>query len=204
MNKTKISFTDKQLSLIQSALEILYRLRSGQVGMAMDIVYFDKGLSWDEQQDIERFIRDIVFNGEKDRSAPANEPTAYSAAFGVGNKEIGEGNLAYEIEKTIRQYLSVKKNNGYWEVNCGFYDPLKITDEPLPEIEGFNKWIDFPLTVAQSKKILRHYTKKDYLKMWQEYDKLELDLPKCEKREIIPIDAEKKVVIRCHKPQKKT
>jgi len=218
-NKTKISFTDKHLVLIKTALEIYYRMKSGQISMALDEVYPEKFLSWDEREDIEKFIRNIVFpdlhpyydHVHKDEERELRDdrkgltPNAY---FGVGNKELGDANLAYEIEKTITQYLSVKNNNRYWKVNCSFYDPLKVTDEPLPEIEGFNKWIDFPLTIAQSKKILKYYTKKDYFKMWQEYDKLELDLPKSEKKEIIPVFVEdnisvKKIIIRCHKPQKK-
>lgn len=196
---TKVSFTDKQLQVIVAALETYYRLRSSQVGIAMDVAYYDKSLSYDDRETIENLVKSIAFKEIK-------HPNSY---YGFNNPELKDGTLAFEIEKTLTEYLSVKNNDGHWGSGCNFNGPLKTTQEPLPIIEGFKEYKDYPLTRAQTKKILPHYHKNDYVKMWQAYDKLKLDLPKGERHQIltdITTDTKSKiyerVVVRITKPRK--
>lgn len=196
-----VHFTDKQLQVIVTALEVFYRLRSGQVGMAIDEAYRDKGISYDDREIIEKVVRYIAFKEIK-------HPNSY---YGFSSPELKDGTLAYEIEKTLDEYLSVKNNDGYWGSGCNFNGPLKTTQEPLPIIEGFKDYEDFPLTRAQSKKIVPHYQNNDYKKMWEAYDKLKLGLPKGEKYQILTDIAmgEKneiweRVFVRITKPRKDT
>jgi hypothetical protein len=64
----------------------------------------------------------------------------FNSSYGIGHKKARNGGLAYEIRQTIRQYLAVKKNDGYFDNMCATYDdPCKATEEPLPIIKGFLK-----------------------------------------------------------------
>lgn len=170
-----VHFTDKQLQVIVTALSCYYRLRSGQVGIAMDEAYRDKDIGYDDREIIEKAVRSIAFK-------EIQHPHSY---YGFNSPELKDGTLAFEIEKTLTEYLSVKNNDGYWGSGCNFSGPLPTsTKEPLPIIEGFRDYKDFPLSRAQTKKILPHYHKNDYKKMWEAYDKLKLGLPKGEKSQI--------------------
>lgn len=196
-----IHLTDKQLQVIVTALEVFYRMRSGQVGMAIDKAYRDKDISYDDRDTIENLVKSIAFK-------EIQHPHSY---YGFNSPELKDGTLAYEIEKTFTEYLSVKNNDGYWGNGCNFNGPLRTTQEPLPIIEGFRDYKDFPLTRAQTRKILPHYYKKDYVKMWQAYDKLKLGLPKGEKYQILTDilldkqgEAYERVIVRITKPRKDT
>jgi hypothetical protein len=238
-NFTKIHLTDKQIQVIITALSCYCRLRSGQIGIAMDEAYRDKDISYDERDEIETKVREVVFGqpksyvannsrgcgGDDDSGCPTlkerleeekpakkaefNHPHSY---YGFSSPELKDGSLAFEIEKTLTEYLSVKNNEGYWGSGCNFNGPLRTTKEPLPIIEGFPDYRDFPLTLAQTKKILPHYHKNDYKKMWETYDSLKLDLPKGQKYQIT-IDqfagdeaqyggSNERIIVRITKPRK--
>ena len=195
-----IHLTDRQLQVIVTGLEVFYRLRSGQVGIAMDLAYRDKGLSYNETEAIENLVKSMAFKEIK-------HPNSY---YGFSSPELKDGTLAYEIEKTLTEYLSVKNNDGYWGSGCNFNGPVRTTQEPLPIIEGFRDYKDFPLTRAQTKKVLPHYHNNDCKKMWEAYDKLKLGLPKGEKYQILTDIATEKgenwerIVVRITKPRKDT
>lgn len=94
-----------------------------------------------------------------------------NSSYGVCSEEIYDGNLAYEIRQTIRQYLTVKSNDGFFNyMNVSFDDPLKVTEEPLPVIEGFEKSKTF---VVEDSKInnqlnkLFKEKKPNWQKMWE-------------------------------------
>ncbi len=208
--KTKISFENEHIRLIVTALEVYYRLRSGQISMALDNVYYDKDLSYDESHDIEKYIRNIVFpppphhyydHVHEGEESPRDErPNLHeNAAFGFNNKEMKDATLAYEISKVLEQYLSVSQNNGYFGSGCNFNDPLKATGVPLPEIEDFDKYKLFPL--KNNKAILKLLREKNYIKMWDLYDKQKTGIPHGEKWEII--EQNNKAYVRIFKPRKK-
>lgn len=197
-----VHLTDEHIQVILTALKVLYRMRSGQVGIAIDEVYPDKYISYDDRQIIEKTVRTIAFK-------EIHYPNSY---YGFNSPKLGSGILAFEIEKTLDEYLSVKNNDGYWGTGCNFHGPIKATQEPLPIIEGFRDYKDFPLTRAQTKKILPHYHDNDYKKMWEAYDGLKLNLPKGEKYQITTGQFEGKdmavggsnerVIVRITKPRK--
>ena len=94
-----------------------------------------------------------------------------NSSWGISNEKVGSGQLAYEIRQTIRQYLAVKKNDGYFEHMFVTYDdPLKITGEPLPVIEGFIKEKTFVVKPTEINAHLNRLFKAknpNWKKMWE-------------------------------------
>ena len=58
---TKIEFTDDHLRVMMTALEVYFRLRAGQIRIAIDEAFRDMGLSWEELVSIEKFVRGILY-----------------------------------------------------------------------------------------------------------------------------------------------
>ena len=128
-NLHAVNLTAEHIQVINKALEVYYRLRSGQIDIAVDTVYADKLIDYNDRVDISTLIRSIVF-----------PKTVKGGGFGAGSPEIGDGNLAFEIMQTLRQFLAVERNDGYFDsMFVSFDDPFKITDVPLPSVEGFTK-----------------------------------------------------------------
>ena len=190
MNDVKLS--DNHLRVINRALEVYYRMRSGQIGMALDTAY-DKCIDWDSRDLIEKMVRKLII-ADDNLSSPG-------AGYGFNNEKIGDARIAYEIQCVFRQFLAVKRNDGYFDYSTvDFADPLKASDEPLPEIVNFVKYIDHLFTPEQSKRINRLHGKKEYTKAWDYIDGLKLDLPKGESVELI--SGFNGVTMRIHKPRK--
>ena len=132
-----IEFDERHLPVITRALECFMRLRSGQIGMAMDEVYADKQTKmlkdrdyyhYGDNKEIEKLIRSVYF---KDLGSP-------NAAWGIGQYGFG-GEEAYMISKTLRQYMAYKRNDGYagsgrdFDTTWGTY-----SDIPNPVVKGFS------------------------------------------------------------------
>ena len=190
MNDVKLS--DTHLCVINRALEVYYRMRSGQIGIALDRAY-DKCISWDSRDLIEKMVRKLVIEDEK-LSSPG-------ASYGFNSDEIGDARIAYEIQSVFRQYLAVKRNDGFFDYSTvDFRDPLKASDEPLPEVVNFVKYIDHVFTLAQSKKINKLLNEEKYKEAWSYIDSLKLDVPKGEGTELI--SGFNGVTMRIHKPRR--
>ncbi len=167
-------------------------MRSGQIGIALDTAY-DKCIDYDNRDLIEKMVRKLIIDDNK-LSSP-------SASYGFNSNEIGDARIAYEIQCVFRQYLAVKRNDGYFDYSTvDFRDPLKASDEPLPEIVNFVKHIDHVFTPEQSKKINQLHNKKKYKEAWDYIDSLKLDLPKGEGIELVP--GFNGVTMRIHKPRR--
>jgi len=183
-----VKLTNKHLAVINTALEVYYRLKSGQINIALDEA-FSYSIDREDAEIIELMIR---------KTAHKNLP--HSAAYGFNSPEIGDARIAYEIKKTFEEVLAVKNNDGYYGNTVNFHGPLKASDEPLPEVIDFKPYKDFKLNSRQSKIINKYYSNKDYTGMWNHLDSLKVDLPKGEKVEIIP--SFENVTIRVWKPRK--
>jgi hypothetical protein len=70
--KVQIEFDSEHLPVLLDALETYSRLQSGQVGMAMDVVYADRWLSWDEREHMEKTVRFIAFPPNLDKKYDGN------------------------------------------------------------------------------------------------------------------------------------
>jgi hypothetical protein len=167
-------------------------MRSGQVGIALDTA-FDKCIDYDSRDLIEKMVRKLVID-DKQLSSPG-------ASYGFNSDEIGDAKIAYEIQCVFRQYLAVKRNDGYFDyTTVDFRDPLKASDEPLPEVVNFIKYIDHVFNPAQSKKINQLHNKKKYKEAWDYIDNLKLDLPSGEGVELV--SGFNGVTMRIHKPRR--
>ena len=188
MNTVKLS--DKHLQVIRDALETYFRMKTGQVSIALDTVY-DYKLNHEQSQAIESIVKAMVL------PEIASRGTSYS----FNSPQIGEGKIAYEITKVIDEYLSVKKNDGYYGHTVDFSGPLKASEEPLPEILEHKNYKDFVFDKKQSAKANKLYSSKNFDKLWEYVYSTFTNLPKGEKIEIIP--SFENVTVRVYKPRKK-
>ena len=174
---TTITFTDKHLLVIEQALEVYNRLRLGQIKIALDEAFPDKHLDYDAGNALEKEVRKVIFP----------ELTDSRASYGVGQHK-GNGEIAYEIRQTLRQYISVKNNDGYFDHSFrNFDDPLKLSEEPLPIIEGFDKSKTFVIKGKKTNDRLHTLIEaKDFTQLWKEIDKYFQDaMPKCSQSKIV-------------------
>jgi hypothetical protein len=93
--RIRIEFDMSHLSVLISALEVFSRLQSGQIKMAMDEVYYDRNLSYNEGLHIENTVRCIAF--------PSNITKNYDGHGGFydqyGNEYDELGNIIIESEE---------------------------------------------------------------------------------------------------------
>lgn len=187
MNTVKL--TDNHLRVINTALETYFRLKTGQIDIALDYAY-DFKIDRQQVDAIGALIKSIVMP----------EIASRGSSYGFNAPQIGDGRIAYEIKKTFEEVLAVKNNDGYYGYTVNFHGPLKASDEPLPEVVDFKPYKDFKLNARQSKVINKYFSTKDYTNMWNYLNSLNLNLPKGEKTEIVP--SFEGVTIRVYKPRK--
>ena len=125
-----IKVNKDQLHLIQQSLEVMSRLKSGQVGIAMSEAY--PQLSWDDKEEIEKEVRSKVF--------PELPPHSY---YGVGSK-IEEISDCFDMIQVIRHKLSWDRLKEEGKDRPEFfgrqYDtPMKFGKHSLIEVEGVDK-----------------------------------------------------------------
>jgi hypothetical protein len=195
----KIEFQKEHLPIIEQALEVFSRFKMGQIGIALDELFPEKLLTYEERIILEKIIRATVFpsppelrydghGGYKDQYGNfyneqkelIEENVDYAARalvkraikntlpkgsyYGIGQEEIPDAGIAYEIRQTIRQYLAVTKNDGFFEPTYRSYDdPLPVSDIKLPIIEGFDTTKDFHITDLE---ILESYITDDMEEFW--------------------------------------
>lgn len=91
--------------------------------------------------------------------------------YGVCHEEMikSGGTLAYEIYSTLRQYVSLRNNDGWEGMGVNYRDPLQITNIPLPVIGGFSTEKRFPIkdkkTVVKLENAIELH--KDFSKCWE-------------------------------------
>lgn len=114
--KIQIEFDSEHLPVLINALETYSRLQSGQVGMAMDTVYADRYISYDDCAWIEKQVREIAF--------PPNPVRKYDGHGGFydryGNDYDENGNMVKESETWKRKKNSphLDHPNSSFGVGC--------------------------------------------------------------------------------------
>ena len=114
--RIQVEFERQHLLVLISALETYSRLQSGQIKMAMDEVYWDRGFKYEEGQYLENVIRSIAF--------PSNARREYDGHGGFydqyGNEYDENGEIVKESEdwknKKIRPHLD--HPNSSFGVGC--------------------------------------------------------------------------------------
>ncbi len=98
--RISIEFDKRHLFVLISALETYSRLQSGQIKMAMDEVYWDRGLTYDEGQHIENTIRYHAF--------PPNAKREYDGNGGFYDQYNNEYDESGEIVKESEDWKNKK------------------------------------------------------------------------------------------------
>jgi len=127
--KVSIEFDEKHLGTLTNALEVYSRLRSGQIKIAMDTAFWDKELTYEDGEVLESMVRTIVFYKEKELMESRN------AYYGIGCEKMKDGTVAWEIKKTIEQYLHYQRNGGYRRIcDVSGNGAFQSSDVPIPKI----------------------------------------------------------------------
>ena len=131
--KVSIEFDERHLSTLTTALEVYSRLRGGQIKFAFDSAFWDKGLSYQDGDVLESFVRTIVFH--KDELLRENR----NAYYGIGCKEMKDGDVAWEIKKVIEQYKHYQRNDGFRRIcDVSGDGAMQISEVPVPKIIDSN------------------------------------------------------------------
>jgi hypothetical protein len=192
--KVQIEFDEEHLYTLVHALEAYSRLRSGQIGMALDAVYWDKDLDWNDKKDLETTVRSIVFKHEIISESS-------NMSYGVGCSEMKDGTDAFIIRKVIDQYLHYKRNDGYRKImdvsgDGAYGSGYKGT--PPPKIVNFDPSKTFPVPKKYWNALDFLFEKKDYSAMWEYIDKAfkKKKLPKGNSSEIKKVDNNWVVIVK--------
>ena len=91
-------------------------------------------------------------------------PNSY---YGVGCEEIKDGTEAWEIKKTVEQYLHYERNDGYRNVMDVSGDgPMQCSKVPVPKILNFEPSKTFPVPKKAYDILNKAFEKKDWETMW--------------------------------------
>jgi hypothetical protein len=164
--KVSIEFDERHLSTLTTALEVYSRLRSGQIKFAMDAAFWDKDLTYNDGEVIESIVRTLVFRKEDEI---INNRNSY---YGVGCLQMKDGTVAWEIKKTIEQYLHYQRNDGMRRIcDVSGDGPLEISGISAPKvldsIKGYWKpQKEFRIPQGKQESIRKAMNNKDYEKAW--------------------------------------
>ncbi len=114
--KIQIEFSEEHLYVLINALETYSRLQSGQISYAMDTVYGDRDLSYDERRYLENVIRYIAFPAN-----PRREYDGHGGFYDQYNNEYDEkGNITNESEewKRLKNRPHLDHSNSSFGVGC--------------------------------------------------------------------------------------
>lgn len=172
--KIKLIFSEAHAEVVKKSCEAYCRGKLGQFRYMLEEIFPE--LDYNRGCTIEEFIRAQFREQalEKDFHPEYYFPFHSNQHWSIGNEKIGDGILAYEVEKVIGNYLSVKNNDGYWGVGTNFSEPLcyrggklSLDESSLPEIEDFVKYKDFSLTKAKSRRVHTYCVNKQWDKAWE-------------------------------------
>ena len=139
-----VKLTDTHLSIINAALETYYRLKSGQISMALDIAY-DYKLTYDQSHAIESIVKVMALP----------ELAKNGCSYGFNSPEIGDGKIAFEIRKTFEEVLAWSK--GSVIVDAEFKEvPVIIDALRLVKKYDAYDWLYFQVTTWEQYRVVRN------------------------------------------------
>ena len=174
--KVAIEFDEKHLGTLTTALEVYSRLRSGQIKIAMDTAFWDKELTYQDGEVLESMVRTIVFYKEEELMENRN------CYYGIGCEKMKDGTVAWEIKKTIEQYLHYQRNDGYRQIcdvsaNGAFQSsevPMPKIIEPSRMLSEFAYWKpqkEFRIPQGYQNRVDKAMKDKDFTLVWDLVDK---------------------------------
>ncbi len=209
-DKIKLELTEKQAAVVMQALEAFSRASMGQFKYALQEMFPHIPLNYADGEELEHLIRQrlnlIALEKGKDPYFPIESDTSWGI---YQQDKCHNGSIAWPIYQALRQYLAVKRNDGYFDWSFVTYDdPADCGGEPAPTIEACVKYKDFPLYCIGEDRFNAFKANMRLMKRrhaWDMIDRDFPDLPKGDAKEIIPVKKQGIIVrydIRIHKPQK--
>lgn len=198
----KIEFSDYHLPVLLVALEAFQRFRINQPKTALEEIFPKEcwQLGWDKLEKICRPIQETFFPDHPTNGGPS-----------ICSERAGkEAHLAYEIKKTIEQYLALKKSGGWFGSTVDFDgNLLNPSGNPPPKIEGLDEmqYKDFCIPEEYQDAAHVFIETKDYKRLWHVVDKALPNLPRGDKKEVVNklMDDNgdfRLLHVRVHKPRK--
>ena len=95
-----------------------------------------------------------------------------SSSFGVGCKEMKGGTIAFEIKKTIEQYMHYQMNNGFRKVMDVSGDgAMQFSDVPLPKVLSWKPEKAFKISPKYQNSMQKALDQKNFSEAWSVVDK---------------------------------
>ncbi len=129
-----IKCTDEQAFLIELCLESVCRASMGQLTRFIEAIEQIRGKLFEVEcpdgevrsyyalgSYIEEMIKPILF-----------PEISSNQSYGVGQKEIGKGQVLYEMAKVLQNYRAEKEK--HFEHSVSWHKPLHYSKEPLIEV----------------------------------------------------------------------
>lgn len=198
----KIEFADYHLPVILAALEAYERFKINQPKTALEQIFPKecRKLGWDKLQEICHPIQETFFPDHPTNGGPS-----------ICSEEAGkEAHLAYEIQKTIQQYLALKKSGG-WFGNTVDFDGnlLNPSGNPPPKIEGLDEMQYMSFLIPDQGVARKFHNEENWAAFWEWIKENMPELPRGEKLEIYEDDSfgdiwsgKSRFYVRVHKPRK--
>jgi len=193
----KLNLTESQLNVVYNALEAFTRAHTGQ----FDIWYESTFYYIKNKEDRKKFK--TLFYDNIRHLNDVMKDHILDATNNIGiTQSSEESKIAYEISKVIKQFTSVKNNNGYFGYTTCFDGPLQLSQEPTPRIDEFKGYKDFPIFSGYFERLKLLEDESKFKEMWNIVDPCN---PKTisGNRKIINIGTKEniKYVIRIYRPQ---
>lgn len=194
-----ITFSDHHILVILAALEAYERFKINQPKTALEQIFPKEcwDLGWNGMNELCRPIQEAFFPNHPTNGGPS-----------ICSEEAGDGRIAYEIQKTIQQYVALKKSGGWFGSGYDFDgNLLNPSGLPPPKIEGLEEmqYKDFYISDQDVENIENLYDANEYEKIWEIVNKT-MDLPRGDSKEIIEnsygFSSVRHFYVRVHKPRK--
>ena len=124
--KITIECTEKQALLIEIALDAVCRMTCGQLTEGVRAIESYRGKCFPLEK-IETYNA-LLLVLKMTLFPELHE----NASYGVGMKEIGDAQIAYEMVKKLQNYRSINYKNKHSVLH---HEPLHYSDEPLIKIK---------------------------------------------------------------------
>lgn len=127
-----IKCTEQQALLIEFALDTLSRITCGQIHTLIDGISHMKGKCWKGAIEGETLMGYALGSKIEELIKPILFPELHkNESYGVGMKEIGEAQVAYEMVKKLQNF----RTRYLKEAGVLKHEPLHYSKEPLIEIK---------------------------------------------------------------------
>ena len=194
----KIQLADYHIPVILAALEAFQRFRINQPKTALEQIFPKEcwELGWDKMNELVEPLQKAFFPDHPGNGGPS-----------ICSERAGkEAHLAYEIQKTIQQYLALKKSGGYFGNTVDFDgNLLNPSGNPPPKIDGLEEMQYMDFLIPDQEEAVGFYDSGNWTDFWPWIYKAMPELPRGDRAEVIEkgtFPPFSDLYVRVHKPRK--